>query len=152
MSTQSDPFTIWLAHVLAVYSLLIYMAGLLIIAIPTVLKRGFGTTLPGRLRQAMVVVTLAVMVVTYLAERRFARDREEPATETKDDGAETTTDQTPGYSLYARLSMVAAAVGVAVGIYVGFALERPFVGVLFVFGAYLFVRMGYRYEERQGGQ
>lgn len=151
MATQSDSFTIWLARVLAVYSLPIYLVGLLIIAIPTVLERGFGTTLPERLRQAIVVVTLAVMVVTYLAERRFGRDREEPPTEMEGDNTAATADRTPGYSLYARLAMVAAAVGVAVGIYVGFALDRPFVGVLFIFGAYLFVRMGYRHEEQQEG-
>lgn len=161
MATRSLP--VWLARALATYSLPIYAVGLLVIALPTALERGLGTTVPGRLRGAVVAVTLAVMVATYLAERRFALDGSDARSDAAS-GTETGTgtaaagrpaaasDETPEYSLYARASLAAAALGVAVGVYVAFALERPIVGALFVVGAYLFVRMGYRHEDRQRGE
>ena len=38
----------------------------------------------------------------------------------------------------------------SVAVYLAVALDRFFAGALFIFGAYLFVYMAYRYEEREG--
>lgn len=159
---------VWLARALAAYSLLVYAVGLLVIALPTALERGLGAGVPDGLRRAVVAVTLAVMVATYLAERRFAFDggREPEARSERAPGAEAgdrahdapgasgarSENGAPSHSLSARVSLSAAALGVAVGVYVAFALERPVVGVLFVAGAYLFVRMAYRREGRRRGE
>ena len=108
------------------------------------------------------------MVATYLAERRFAFDggREPEARSERAPGAEAgdrahdapgasgarSENGAPSHPLSARVSLSAAALGVAVGVYVAFALERPVLGVLFVAGAYLFVRMAYRREGRRRGE
>lgn len=147
MATRSDPLPTWFARVLSTYSLLVYAVGLAVIVLSRVAEGTVEIPFPPQLRQVIMAVTLAVMVVTYLAERRFARGREEDGA---GDVEATDPDGAPEYSLYARASMAAAAVGVAVGIYVGFALERLFVGGLFILGAYLFVHMAYRHDEQRG--
>lgn len=143
MATRSDSLSIWLARALATYSLPIYVIGLLVIVFTRIAEGRLGVALPGRLQQALVVGTLLVMVATYLAERRFRGEQDGTGS-----GEGETAEGKAEYSLYARLSMAGAAVGVAIGIYVAFAMERPLAGVLFVLGAYLFVRMGYRHEEQ----
>jgi uncharacterized membrane protein YgdD (TMEM256/DUF423 family) len=119
-----------LFRLLVAYRLLVYFGGLFVIGLP-LLFRALGTELSGTARTVLVVVTLAVMVLTYLGERRvgYAESRSESATEE--------------YSLQIRLVFALALVGIAVGIYV--ALEvNTFTGLLFIVGAYLFGYMGYR--------
>lgn len=151
MATRSDPLPTWIARVLSTYSLLVYVAGLAVIVAARLLEGNVDVPFPPELRRTIVVVTLAVMVVTYLAERRFAPGRYRdgqaghgPAVGAGDDGA-------PEYSLQARAAMAAAAVGVAIGIYAALALDRFLVGGLFVLGAYLFVHVAYR-REGDGGE
>lgn len=145
MATRSDPLPIWFARVLSTYSLPIYAVGLAVIVLSRVVEGADKIPFPRQLRQIVVAVTLAVMVVTYLAERRYARGRDGDGP-----GAGSDEEEAPEYSLYARAAMAAAAVGVAIGIYVGIALERLFVGALFILGAYLFVHMAYRHEGKRG--
>lgn len=154
MATRPDPLPTWFARVLSTYSLHVYAVGLVVIVASRLVEGNLEIPFPRQLRQAIVVVTLAVMVVTYLAERRFARGRSGGGEDTGDgdrpgDGDDAGTngaDGAPEHSLYARVSMALAAVGVAVGIYVAVALERLLVGGLFILGAYLFVHMAYRHE------
>lgn len=142
MAMRSEESLIdWIARALAVYSLFVYLAGLLIILSPTIVRRAFDTALPLRVRRVLVGGALAVMIVTYLAERRYRQTEEEDESGGDDES------ELPEYSLYARLSLAGAVIGVAIGIYVGYANERPLIGALFIFGAYLFIRMGYRHEE-----
>jgi uncharacterized membrane protein YgdD (TMEM256/DUF423 family) len=125
-SSGLDP----LFRLLVTYRLLVYFGGLFVIGLP-LLFRALDIELPGTARTVLVVVTLAVMVLTYLGERRvgYADSRTESATEE--------------YSLQTRLAFALALVGVAVGIYV--ALEvNTLTGLLFIAGAYLFGYMGYR--------
>ena len=141
MATRSDSLPAWLGRALATYSLAVYAVGLVVIALTRVAGDRLGVPFPARARQAAVVVALAVMAVTYLAERRFALDGEV-------DGEGATSDDE--YSLPARAAVAAAAIGVAVAVYLAVALDRFFAGALFIFGAYLFVYMAYRYEDGEG--
>ncbi len=145
MSTHSDSFLTWIAKALARYSLVIYLGGLLVVALPTILRRINNISLSLQFRRVLIGSALGLMILAYLAERRY---RESETVETRSAGDSGRIGEV-GYSLYARLSLVGAAGGVAVGIYLIFALDRLLVGMLFVGGAYLFVRMGYRHEERK---
>lgn len=120
---------------LVAYRIVVYLGGLTVIGVPLLLQRAFDVAVPSSARTALVTVSLALMVVTYLAERRVGYGHVDPQTgESKE-----------SYSLRLRLSVAVAVVGVAVGIYV--ALEVNFVaGLLFVAGAYLFGYLGYRGE------
>lgn len=142
MADRGDSLHIWLARALATYSLAVYAIGILLIVTTRLVQRGT-FAFPGRMRQALVTATLLVMVVTYLSERRFSRDG---ASGSNDDSA---SEGTVDYSLSARLSMVGAAVGVAMGIYVAVGLDRMFLGGIFLLGAYLFVRMAYHRDEAE---
>jgi len=132
----------WLGGALATYSLAVYAVGLFVIALTRVAGDRLGIPFPARARQAAVVVALAVMAVTYLAERQFTLDGDGTARESA-----TSADE---YSLTARAAVAAAAIGVAVAVYLVVALDRFFAGALFIFGAYLFVYMAYRYEGGEG--
>jgi polyferredoxin len=119
-----------LFRLLVAHRLLIYFGGLFVIGLP-LLFGALGIQLSGTARTVLVVVTLAVMVLTYIGERRigFGRSRAEP-----------TTDE---YPLKMRVMLALAVLGIAVGIYV--ALEvNPLTGLLFIAGAYFFGYMGYR--------
>lgn len=143
MAARSDSFVDWIGGAVAMYSLLVYLGGLFVILLPTILRRLMNIELPLRLRRILVGGALAIMILTYFAERRYRQNDD------TDDSGDETDSELPEYSLYARLSLAGAAVGVAIGFYVGYASERPLIGALFIFGAYLFVRMGYRHEEQQ---
>jgi hypothetical protein len=119
-----------LFRLLVTYRLLIYFGGLFVIGLP-LLFRALGIELSETARTVLVVVTLAVMVLTYLGERRvgYADSRTESATEE--------------YSLQTRLAFVFALIGIAVGIYVTLEVNT-LTGILFIAGAYLFGYMGYR--------
>lgn len=145
MSTRSEPFLTWVGRALASYRYIVYLGGIIVILLPRLLRVTAGTSLPLQTRRILVGGALAIMIFTYLAERQFAHSHNDSADTHPNPSA------APEYSLYARLSLAGAAVGVAIGIYVGFAMERLFLGMLFIFGAYLFVRMGYRHEEQTRG-
>ncbi|WP_435075918.1 hypothetical protein [Halococcus sp. AFM35] len=124
-SSGLDP----LFRLLVTHRLLVYFGGLFVIGLP-LLFRALGIGLSGTARTVLVVVTLAVMVLTYLGERRVGFS---------DSRTETTQD----YPLKMRLVLALALVGIAVGIYV--ALEvNTLAGLLFIAGAYFFGYMGYR--------
>jgi hypothetical protein len=125
-SSGLDP----LFRLLVTYRLLIYFGGLFVIGLP-LLFRALGIELSGTARTVLVVVTLSVMVLTYLGERRVGFP---------DSRTETTSKE---YPLKMRLALALALLGIAVGIYV--ALEvNTLTGLLFIAGAYLFGYMGYR--------
>lgn len=120
-------------RLLVAYRLLIYLAGLIAVGSPLVLAQVFGVTLSPAARTTVVVVSLAAMIATYLAERRVGLDHVD----------DRTGEATESYPLRMRAAVAAAVVGLAVGVYV--ALEmNPFYGLLFVGGAYLFAYIAYR--------
>ena len=103
-SSSLDP----LFRLLVSYRLLVYFGGLFVIGLP-LLFGAFGIELSGTVRTILVVVTLSVMVLTYIGERRLGFP---------DSRTETTTEE---YPLKMRLAVALALLGIAVGIYV--ALE-----------------------------
>ncbi|WP_256684439.1 hypothetical protein [Halococcus qingdaonensis] len=116
--------------VLVAYRLLIYFGGLLVIGSP-LLFGAFGIELAGTVRVVLVVVTLAVMILTYVGERRIGFE-----------GAQATAAGET-YSLRMRLALALAVAGIAIGVYV--ALEvNTVAGLLFIAGAYCFGYLGYR--------
>jgi hypothetical protein len=120
---------------LVTYRLLVYLGGLIAIGIPLLLQRAYGTELSPGARTAIVVVSLAVMIVTYVAERRVGQDHID----------DHTGEPTESYSLRLRASVATAVVGLAVGIYAIMEIDG-ITGGLFVLGAFLFAYMGYRTE------
>lgn len=124
-SSGLDP----LFRVLVAHRLLVYFGGLFVIGLP-LLFGALGIELSGTTRTVLVVVTLAVMVFTYLGERRVGFD-------------DAQTEPRLDYPLKMRLVLALAVLGIAVGIYV--ALEvNALTGLLFIAGAYFFGYMGYR--------
>ena len=124
-SSGLDP----LFRVLVAHRLLVYFGGLFVIGLP-LLFGALGIELSGTTRTVLVVVTLTVMVFTYLGERRVGF-------------GDAQTEPTLDYPLKMRLVLALAVLGIAVGIYV--ALEvNPLTGLLFIAGAYFFGYMGYR--------
>ncbi|WP_254545021.1 hypothetical protein [Halomarina pelagica] len=116
---------------LVAHRTVVYLGGLAVIALPIALEAAAGITVPRAVRTALVAVTLAVMIVTYLGERRARRAARRGET------AE------PSYPLRTRLAAVLALAGVAAGLYA--ALEvNPILGLLFVGGALLFGRIAFR--------
>jgi hypothetical protein len=118
---------------------LVYLGGLIAIGIPLLLQRAYGTELSPGARTAIVVVSLGVMIVTYIGERRVGQDHID----------DRTGESTESYSLRLRASIATAVVGLAVGIYVLMEIN-PFTGALFILGAFLFAYMGYRTEGTDG--
>jgi len=126
-----------LLRFLVAYRLFVYLGGLIAIGIPLALQRAFEMELSPGARTAIVVVSLGVMIVTYIGERRVGRDHAEAGT-----GAD---DPTESYSLRLRASVATAVLGLAIGIYVFLEVSRT-AGVFFILGAVLFAYMGYRTE------
>jgi hypothetical protein len=119
-----------LFRLLVAYRLLVYFGGLFVIGLPLMFG-ALGIELSAAVRTVLVVVTLAVMVLTYIGERRVGFDGSR---------TETTAEE---YPLKMRLMLALAVLGIAVGIYV--ALEvNTLTGLLFIAGAYFFGYMGYR--------
>lgn len=139
--SDGDPLAL-----LAAYRLPIYLGGLIAIATPLALAEVAGVVVPPAARTAVVAVSLAVMIATYVGERRErARGSAGTATEPGTGGDAGRGRERPEYSLRARLAVAAAVVGVAVGVYLAAAGDLV-VGLLFVFGAYLFGYVAYRGE------
>ena len=134
-SDGGDPLAL-----LAAYRLPIYLGGLIVIGTPLALAEVTGVVVPPAARTAVVAVSLAVMVATYVGERRDrGRGRAGEGAATGDEGR-------PQYSLCARVAVAAAVIGVAVGIYVAAAGDLV-VGLLFALGAYFFAYVAYRGED-----
>ena len=134
-----------LSRLLVTYRLPIYLGGLVAIGTPLAVASAFDVAVPPAARTAVVVASLGLMVVTYLAERRVGvpdRAGRHGASGRGREGSE--------YSLAARAAVALAVLGVAVGVYLG--LERDLLtGLLFVGGAYLFAYLGYRVLGRDAG-
>jgi hypothetical protein len=124
-----------LLRFLVTYRLLVYLGGLIAIGIPLVLQRAYGTELSPGARTAIVVVSLGLMIVTYIGERRVGREHIDSRTG----------ESMESYSLRLRASVATAIVGLAIGIYVVMEVNA-FTGALFIVGAALFAFMGYRTE------
>ncbi|MFC7154442.1 hypothetical protein ACFQPA_03110 [Halomarina halobia] len=122
---------------LVTYRMVVYLGGLLVIALPVVLRSAVGITVPRAVRTALVAVTLAVMVVTYLGERRVRR------AERRGEGT-----GRRSYPLRTRVAVVVAIVGVAAGLYAALEVD-PIFGLLFVGGALLFARLAFRDGEEE---
>jgi len=123
-----------LLRLLIAYRMLVYLGGLMAIGAPLALRRVGGVDLSLGARTAIVVVSLGLMILTYIGERRVGHGH---------------LDRTPGgsesYSRRLRAAIAMAVVGIAIGIYV--VMEVNLVaGLLFILGAYLFAYMGYRTE------
>lgn len=123
---------------LAAYRLLFYLGGLLVMSVPLVAAWAFNVTFPEAARTAIVGVSFAAILLTYVAERRVGLEHVDPAT-----GAPREL-----YSRRAWMSVVLAIVGVAVGVYLLLA-RRAAMGLLFLAGALLFFQLAYR-AERSG--
>lgn len=126
-----------LFRLLVAYRLPIYLGGVAVIALPIVLADVFGTVIPAGARTAIVVVTIAVMIATYVGERRL---------DGTPDGDDATEPDRPTYPLRTRIAMTMALLGVAVGIFVALEVDLA-AGILFILGAYLFGYIGYRNAE-----
>jgi len=120
---------------LVTYRIFVYLGGLIAIGIPLLLQRAYGTELSPGARTAIVVVSLGVMIVTYIAERRVGSGHID----------ERTGESTEAYSLRLRASVATAVVGLAVGIYAVMEIN-VLTGSLFIIGAFFFAYMGYRKE------
>lgn len=127
---------------LVAYRLFIYVGGLIAISLPRVLRTAAGIELAAPVRTLVVVVSLGVMILTYVGERRVGLDGGSDPTAPRspsDAGSEAGS----GYSRRTRTSLVIGLAGIAIGVYV--ALEADtLVGVLFVIGGVLFGRSAYR--------
>lgn len=117
-------------RILVAYRLLVYLGGLAVIGLPSVLERVFDIVLPSTARTVIVVVTLTLMVLTYAGERRVRKEG-------------TAAESGREYPLRMRLALALAVLGVAIGVYVAVAVNLVG-GILFVVGAYLFAVLGYR--------
>ncbi|MFC7098709.1 hypothetical protein [Halobaculum marinum] len=125
-----------LGGALVAYRLAIYLGGLAVIGLPLALREAVGVTVPPAARTALTVTTIAVMVVTYLFERRLGIDGDHAA----DTGGATAGDG--GYPLGTRAAIAVAVLGLAAGVYVTLEVSVG-AGLLFVGGAYLFAFLAY---------
>ena len=117
---------------LVAYRMLLYLAGLIAISLPLGLAWVFGVELDPATRTAVVAVSFAVILLTYLAERRVGLDHTDEYGE-----------PTESYSLRVRATFVLSLLGVAVGVYF-LARGRIGAGLLFLGGALLFGGMASR--------
>lgn len=125
---------------LVAHRMAVYLGGLLVVAAPAALAR-LGVAVPSAVRTAVVGASLSVMAATYVGEVRRRR--------TGGDGPTGTRNRSDsGYPLRTRIAAVAAAGGVAAGVYVATA-GRPALGLMFVGGAVLFGRVAFRRESRR---
>lgn len=114
----------------------VYVGGMVVISLPLLAATAFGIELSGPARVAVVVPTLTLMSLAYLGERRLDVGR---------DGTPDPTAPAPGYSLGSQLSIAAAVVGFAIGVYVSITGD-PRAGAIYLFGSLLY---GYREYRKQ---
>ncbi len=133
-----------LSRLLVAYRLPIYLGGLAVIGAPLAVAAAFDVAVPASVRTAVVVASLAVMVATYVAERRVGVE----SSRGSDAGAGG--DEREEYPLAMRAAVALSVLGLAAGVYVG--LERNLAsGLVFVVGAYLFAYLGYKVLGREDG-
>ncbi|MFB6167727.1 MAG: hypothetical protein ABEJ43_02650 [Haloferacaceae archaeon] len=121
-----------LFRLLVSHRMLVYVGGLVVIGSPLFIVRAFGRELPWSVRTALVVSSLAVMIVTYVGERRVGHDHLD----------DTTGESTEEYPLRMRLAVAMAVLGLAVGVFI--AIEVDILGgLLFVGGSYFFAYLAY---------
>lgn len=120
---------------LVTYRLFVYLGGLIAIGVPLLIQRAYGTHLSPGARTAIVFVSLGVMIVTYIAERRVGHGHID----------EQTGKSTESYSLRLRITLATAVIGLAIGVYAVMEINIP-TGALFIIGAFLFAYIGYRKE------
>lgn len=132
---SSDSSLGMLFRLLVTYRLLIYLGGLILIGVPRVIDELFGIELSPGARTAIVVVSLGLMIVTYIGERRVGSDHVDEASGRSNES----------YSLRLRVILALSVTGIAVGIYVALEISR-LTGILFIVGAYFFGHMGYKTE------
>lgn len=135
---------------LVTYRMAIYLGGIAVIGLPLVLHSAAGVTLPRSARLAITVAVVGLMTVTYLAERRLGTDVADGASGDVTDGAGGDGPDGPAatrsaYSLRTRITVAAAVLGLAAGVYVALEVSLP-AGLLFVVGAYLFAYLAYRID------
>lgn len=154
MTPDSDAAS-GLAKMLVTYRMTIYLGGIAILGIPLVLHSVAGVTVSTSGRAALTVSVVGLMVATYVAELRVDEEDDESSASNVTD-EETSTDRAAdvggGYPLRTRASVALAAVGVAIGVYLG--LERSILeGLVFVAGAYFFAYLAYEGdgENENGG-
>lgn len=136
MASRTDAGAVpFLLRFLAAYRLLFYLGGLLVMSAPLGAAWVFDYEFPPSARTAIVGVSFAVLLLTYIAERRVGLDHVDPVTGSPREP----------YSRTSRVSVLLAIVGIAVGIYL--VLERnAAMGLLFLAGALLFFQLAYRAE------
>lgn len=126
---------------LVAYRLFIYVGGLIAISLPRVLRTAAEIELAAPVRTLVVVVSLGVMILTYVGERRVGLDGgSETAPRSP---SEAGSEAGSGYSRRTRTSLVIGLAGIAIGVYVALEVDT-LVGVLFVIGGVLFGRSAYR--------
>lgn len=118
---------------LAAYRLLFYLGGLVVMSLPLVVEWTSDVAVPASVRNTVVGVSFAAILLTYLAERRVGLDHVDPAT-----GA-----PREGYSRQTRVSIVLAIAGIAAGVYLVLSRNAA-MGLLFLAGALLFFQLAYR--------
>lgn len=141
MASRTDASALgFLLRFLAAYRLLFYLGGLLFMSVPLVAAWVFDFVFPEAARTAIVVVSFGAILLTYVAERRVGLDHVDPVTGSPREG----------YSRRARVSVVLALAGIAVGVYLVIARNTA-MGLLFLVGALLFFQLAYRAEHADEG-
>jgi hypothetical protein len=128
LSTSTPTAVDRLLRSLVAYRRPVYLGGMIAISLPLLLATGLGIELSRVPRILIVGVSLGVMSLTYVGERRV--DHDGTPIENADEG----------YPLKQRVAIGVAAVGAVLGAYVTLEMD-PRVGPLYFIGAYLF---GYR--------
>lgn len=128
-----------LLRVLVDYRLAVYLGGLAVIATPTLLEYA-GVSVALSTRRLIVGLSLATMVVTYLGERRFVHG----------EGGDGERRAGEAFGWRTRLALVGAIAGIALGVYVAFAVDLLY-GAVFVVGAYLFAQLAVRSRGERDG-
>lgn len=126
-----------LFQLLVSYRLLVYLLGTIAIGTPLFLAVGLGIEVSAAARTTIVVVSLGLMILTYVGERRLGLgngDEHQPG------------DRADEYSFRTRATVAMAVVGIAVGVYLVLAGD-PIIGLVFVGGAFLFARLAYGQSE-----
>jgi hypothetical protein len=128
-----------LLRLLVAHRLAVYVGGLLVIVAPRLLERFADVVLSPAVRSAVVVTSLALMSVTYLAERRVRRNRDADRSADREE-----------FDLETRIAGALAVLGLAAGIYVAVEVNL-FTGAAFAVGAYFFAYLAFR-ANRGGGR
>lgn len=136
MAPQGDSRSgVGMLRFLAGHRMAMYLGGLLAILSPTLLERS-GTALSPTARTLVILASLALMLATYVGERRFGKGRA-AGSGTAADVTNPDTVSSATYSRRTRIIFVLAVAGFAVGVYVAIEVSR-LAGIVFVVGAYLF--------------